>query len=75
VEDLAAGNLGKEASYDIDLKDGKLIFNLKYDGSQVDGSVQVAVAVDGLLDKLKEKIPGKIDDSVIDLLKVALKGL
>jgi hypothetical protein len=38
------------------------------------GSVMVKVEGEYLLDKIAEAIPGTIDDTVISILKAALKG-
>ena len=58
---------------DFDLKyvDGKVVCLLKYDGQGVDGELKVMVEPEFFLDKLKEAIPGKLDDKIIDLIKAA----
>jgi len=38
------------------------------------GSVEVKIEGEYLLDKLAEAIPGDIDDTILDILKAALKG-
>lgn len=38
------------------------------------GSVSVKIEGEYLLDKLAEAIPGEIDDTVISIIKAALKG-
>lgn len=67
-------DVSKEVQVDVDLQDGKVVLEAKYDGKQADASVKVAIDAGLLLDKLKDKIPGKIDDGVIELLKAALKA-
>jgi len=54
---------------------------LKIDGGEIvliyqgkGGSVRAGIAIDYFLDILKEKIPGTIDDTVIELLKAAIKS-
>ena len=37
--------------------------------------IEVIVKIDYFLDLLKEKIPGTIDDTLIDLVKAALKAV
>lgn len=66
--------LGSEGSLQLDLKAGKLVLEVKYDGAGVDGSIKVEVSADYFLDKLKEKIPGQVDDTIIEILKAALKA-
>ena len=67
--------ISKEAKFDLQIKQGKLILALNYDGAQVDAGVSVAVGVDLFLDKLAEKIPGQLDDAVIAVIKGALNAL
>lgn len=54
----------------IDIKDGNLV--LAYEGAG--GSSVNTIKSDYFLDKLKEAIPGKLDDTIIDVLKVAFKA-
>jgi hypothetical protein len=67
--------IGKEGKADLKLENGKLFLSAGYDGVQVDANLVVGIEIDLFIDKLKEKIPGKIDDAVLDLLKVALKAV
>jgi len=65
--------LSKESKVEVKLAAGKLYLVAKYDGADTDAEVSVGIEVDLLLNKLKEKIPGQIDDAVIEVLKAALK--
>lgn len=67
--------IGTEGKVDVKLAAGKIYLIGSYDGVDLDAKLELGIEVDILLDKLAEKIPGKIDDSVIQLLKAALKVL
>ena len=73
--DLAQGNVGSELKYDVKVVSGKVMIEAKYDGVQADAALMIAIDSDLLLDKLAEKIPGKIDDAVIQIIKAALKAV
>jgi len=65
--------IGKEGKVDVKLANGKLYLVGAYDGVDLDAELKIGIEVDVLLDKLAEKVPGKIDDAVIQVLKAALK--
>lgn len=65
--------IGTEGAAQLKLAGGKLYLVGKYDGKQMDAELSVGIEVDLFIDQLKEKIPGKIDDAVLELLKSALK--
>lgn len=54
---------------------GKVKLEAVYASVEVGALAAVEVSVDSLLDQLKAKISGSIDDAVIDLLKAALKAV
>jgi hypothetical protein len=72
MSELAGGALSPEASWELDLKGGKLLLSVKYAGQG--GGADLALTLDSayFLDKLAEKIPGQIDDAVFSLLKAAI---
>lgn len=70
---LVSKELGKEGSMDLKFTEGKLKLTLGLDSAGVDAGLYVDVDPDYFLDKLKEAIPGTIDDAIIDMLKVAFK--
>lgn len=74
-KELADVKLGEEGKLELDVKGGKLIMRVTYDGKQVDASAQVSADVELFLDKLAAKIPGQVDDAVIGVMKMALKAL
>lgn len=65
--------ISSEAKVDVKLANGKLYLIGGYDGVDLDAKLELGVEVDILLDKLAEKVPGKIDDAIIEVLKAALK--
>mgnify|MGYP003510056286 CR=1 FL=1 len=67
--------IGTEGKVDIKLANGKLYLIGKYDGAQADAELSVGIEVDMFIDQLKAKIPGQIDDAILEVLKAALKVL
>lgn len=72
-KDLLNGKIGKEGSYELEMKDGKLRFTIGYDGQGVDSGLYVDLEPEYFLDKLADAIPGNIDDAIIAAIKGALK--
>lgn len=66
---------GSEVDVGLEIKDGKFVLKATYVGKGGDAVVQLGVSADYFLDKLKDKIGGKIDDAIIDVIKVAVKAL
>jgi hypothetical protein len=65
--------ISSEVDLEIDVKEGKVVLAVKYDGKGADAKVEVALEGEYFLDKLAKAIPGEIDDLVIAALKGALK--
>ena len=65
--------LGKEVDLTLEVKEGKIIVAVAYDGKGADAKVEVALEGDYFIDKLTEAIPGELDDMVGAALKGALK--
>ena len=70
--EVTGGAISSEAKYDVKIEDGKIKVTASYDGKGLDGAVTVAVEIGYFLDKVKEAVPGKIDDVLIDTIKAAL---
>lgn len=68
------GNLGPESNYNLQIVGDQLVAEIDYDGGQLDGSLVLKLDVGAILDVLKAKIPGAVDDVVFDLIKTALKA-
>ena len=73
MTELVNKQIGKEGKLDLGFKEGKLELTLGLDSAGVDAGLFVTVEPDYFLDKLKAAIPGTVDDTIIDLLKVAFK--
>lgn len=71
-KELAAGELGPEAKYDVKLEAGKLVVSAKYDGAETDAEIKISIDAGMFMDKLAAVIPGEIDDAIIAVLKQAL---
>lgn len=65
--------IGTEGNVSLKLAAGKLYLVGKYDGAQADAELSVGIEVDMFIDQLKAKIPGSIDDAILEVLKAALK--
>jgi hypothetical protein len=73
-QDLLDKELGAETDLQLKLVDGVLKVGVVYMGKGVGATVSVDVSSDYFLDKLAALIPGKLDDSIIGILKMALKA-
>ena len=65
--------ISSEVKFDLDIKDGKIVVSAMYDGKGLDSTISLAMDGEYFLDKLAEKIPGKMDDMIIAAIKGALK--
>lgn len=63
--------LGSEGEVKVDIVDKKIVLSAVHASKGAVANVSVAVDPGYFLDKLKEKIPGGIDDAVIEVLKAA----
>lgn len=72
--ELADVKIGSQGELKVELVGG----NLKITGGSLSSEVEVSASVvvhpDVLIDKLAALIPGKIDDAIFGVLKVALKA-
>lgn len=72
-KELAEGQLGPEAKYEVAFKEGALVASLDYQGKVLGAGVVVRLPVSQVVAALKAAIPGKIDDAVLDIIEAALK--
>ena len=70
--EMAKGSLGPEASYSVELVDGKFMIGSKYEGAMGGASIELHIGGHQVLDAIKKAIPGEIDDMVINVLEAAL---
>lgn len=73
--ELGVGKLGPETDFEIEVKQGNLIFSSQTSTEGVFAGVNIGVKSDYFLDKLAKLIPGTFDDAVLELAKQALKNL
>lgn len=73
--DLLEKQLSPESKVKIEVLQGEILFTSDLDTEGVDAALRVAIDADYFLDELAKKIPGQIDDAVIQLMKQALKAL
>lgn len=71
--DVISGKNG-EVDFAIKIEKGVLQLEVGYTGAGAGAGIKVTLEADYFLDKLKSAIPGQLDDSVIDLIKVAIKA-
>lgn len=69
-KELVAGNIGSVGKYDLAFKGGALVI----EGAADQFGVKLSLSVDAkaLLELIKAKIPGQIDDAVINIIELAL---
>lgn len=73
-KELAKGAVGNEGKYRVEFKDGKLTAEFIYGHSLFDAGLVFSIDSDMVIEALKKAIPGKIDDSILDIAKSLLKG-
>lgn len=72
--DLHEQPLGAEANLKLELKEGKMLLSVSYDGKGADASLSLLVDPDYFIDLLAKAIPGEIDDAIFAIIKGALKA-
>ena len=63
-----------EVEFAVKIEKGIVSLEVGYQGAGAGAGVKINLEADYFLDKIKAAIPGQIDDSVIDLIKVAIKA-
>lgn len=71
-KEIVAGEIGSEANYKVEIKEGKLQASLVYQGKQAGVGANVNIGIGAVLDAIKEAIPGHFDDALIDGAKKLL---
>ena len=66
---------GKEFDMKLVISGGLVKIVGDYAGSGGAAKLEAGVSVDYFIDELKAKIPGQIDDAVLEIVKAALKAL
>lgn len=70
---LHEGAPSAELLYKVEIVGGKIVLSAGYAGKGGNAEFKAVVDPDYFIDKLAEAIPGKVDDTVLNLLKAALK--
>lgn len=63
-----------EGQLKLEVKDGKVISSLVFDGKQMDVKLSIELDAEAYGELLKNAIPGAIDDAVISLIIGAMKA-
>ena len=71
--DLANVKKG-EGQLKLEIKEGKVISSLVFDGKQMDVKLSIELDIEAYGELLKNAIPGAIDDAVIALIVSAMKA-
>ena len=71
--DLANVKKG-EGQLKLEIKDGKVVSSLVFDGKQMDVKLSIELDIEAYGELLKNAIPGTIDDAVIALIVSAMKA-
>ena len=71
-KDIVDGNIGEVGSYDLEFKGGKLQFKVGVGKFGVSSEVVVAIDSKVLVELIKKKIPGQVDDVILDVILAGL---
>jgi hypothetical protein len=73
---MELGHIEKgDVKADVKFEKGEVVFASSLDSHGVKGEVKLSVSSEYFLDKLAAAIPGQLDDQVLAMLKIALKGM
>jgi hypothetical protein len=70
--DIVQGQIGTVGQYEVDIAGGKLVLKAGVAASPVGASLEASVDLVVVKDAIKAKIPGQIDDVILDTLFAAL---
>ena len=71
-KEMVAGQVGAGGSYKVEFKGGSLRLEASY-SEGVKGSVVFEIPADHVIDQIAKAIPGQLDDTILNLMKAALK--
>ncbi len=71
-KDLVGGNLGSVGKYDVAFKGGQLVAEVDANIGSSSAGIVVKIDAKQILDAIKAKIPGQIDDAIINIIEAAL---
>lgn len=72
--DIAQGNVGTEGHYSLDIVGKNLVAKFDYKGAQMKSSHSAELDLIAVLEIIKTKIPGSIDDAVISVIEAAINA-
>jgi hypothetical protein len=72
-KEIIGGDVGPETHVDLKIKDGAIVVEVAYKGTDGFATVQAGLLPEAFLDKLKALIPGTFDDIAIEAIKAAIK--
>ena len=77
MKEIGKVELGEIGLLGVKIEEGKLKLDLglKIDKAGVETTLAVSVDAGVVLDVIKNAIPGKVDDAIIDVMKAALQAL
>lgn len=70
--EVAQGDIGKEAKYKVEFKEGKLVASVDGDFKDLEANLVLKLKAAAVLDALAEAIPGHFEDGAIAAAKVLL---
>jgi hypothetical protein len=71
-KDIVEGNLGSVGKYDVEFREGKLVAKADAAAGPVDAKVELSIDAGKVVDAIAAKIPGKLDDALLAMLKEAI---
>jgi hypothetical protein len=73
-KEIVEGKIGTVGEYDLEWKEGKLVFVLRAkDPLGISSAgLEISLSAEAVLDSLAKAIPGTIDDAIFGLIKAAL---
>jgi hypothetical protein len=71
-KDLISGKIGSEGTYDIAFKSGNVVATISYGGEELEAQISLVMKSKAGLEKLKQLIPGQVDDAIISVIEEAL---
>ena len=69
---IVGGQIGDNAKYAVDFKEGKLVAELSVNEGAFSGGLLVKLDAGQVLDAIARAVPGQLDDAVIAIIKGAL---
>lgn len=72
--DIKEGTIGAEGKYDVEIVDGQVVAKASFKGAGYSTKADFQLDIVYILEQVKAKIPGSIDDIAISILQNALKS-